>query len=103
MAEVRPTGISFRWDPMQDDGFEEKQKNAFSGVFGDRLYDVRLRFRGSAMNYVMEKTWHHSQQIQRSAHEILFSVCVSDPQEVLYWARQWGREAEVLGVEPVES
>lgn len=103
MAEVRPTGVRFSWDPMQDDGFEEKQKNAFSGVFGDRLYDVRLRFTGSAMHYVMEKTWHHSQQIQRSAHELLFSVRVSDPQEVLYWARQWGREAEVLGVEPAED
>ncbi|WP_458401173.1 helix-turn-helix transcriptional regulator [Mailhella sp.] len=103
VAEVRPTGICFDWDPAQDDGFEEKQRNAFSGVFGDRLYLVRLRFTGSAMHYVMEKTWHHSQQIQRSAHELLFSVRVTDPQEVLYWARQWGREAEVLGVEPEEG
>lgn len=103
IAEVRSTGISFSWDPLQNDGFEEKQKNAFSGVFGDRLYDVRLRFTGGAMNYVMEKTWHHSQKIQSSAHELLFSVRVSDPQEVLYWAQQWGSESEVLGVNPAED
>ena len=36
MAEVRPTDITFSWDPMQDDGFEAKRKNAFSGVLGDR-------------------------------------------------------------------
>lgn len=103
IAEVHTTGISCSWDPMDDGGFEEKQKNAFSGVFGDRLYDVSLRFTGGAMHYVLEKTWHSSQRIRRSAHELFFSVRVSDPQEVLYWAKQWGQEAEVLSVKPTEE
>lgn len=101
--EVRPTGIFCSWDPMDDGGFEEKQKNAFSGGFGDRLYDVTLRFTGGAMRYVLEKTWHSSQKIRRGEHELIFSVRVSDPQEVLYWAKQWGRESEVIAVEPAEE
>ena len=76
---------------------------AFSGVFGDRLYDVTLRFTGGAMRYVLEKTWHSSQKIRRSSNELMFSVRVSDPQEVLYWAKQWGHEAEVVSVESVEE
>ena len=36
MAEVRPTGESFTWDPMQNDGFEEK-KNAFSACLRQAL------------------------------------------------------------------
>ena len=104
IEQVRPTGILCTWDPMDDGGFEEKQRNAFSGVFGDRLYDVTLRFTGGAMRYVLEKTWHSSQKIRRSSNELMFSVRVSDPQEVLYWAKQWGHEAEVVGVElAVES
>ncbi len=103
IEEVRFTGISCTWDPMDDGGFEEKQKNAFSGVFGDRLYDVTLRFTGGAMHYVLEKTWHVSQQIRRSRHELLFSVRVSDPQEVLYWAKRWGPESEVIDVTPVKE
>ena len=101
--EVRATGIFCSWDPIDDGGFEEKQKNAFSGVFGDRLFDVTLRFTGNAMHYVLEKNWHSSQHIRRSEHELLFSVRVSDPQEVLYWAKQWGHEAEVIGVEPSDE
>lgn len=101
--KVHPTDILCTWDPMDDGGFEEKQRNAFSGVFGDRLYDVSLRFTGGAVRYVLEKTWHSSQKIRRSGNELLFSVRVSDPQEVLYWASQWGEEAEVIGVEPADE
>ena len=55
------------------------------------------------MNYVMERTWHHSQQIQRLDGALLFSVRVTDPQEVLYWAKQWGQEAEVVSVKPADD
>ena len=51
------------------------------------------------MHYVLEKKWHPSQQIRRAANEIIFSVRVTDPQEVLRWAKQWEGEFEVLNVE----
>ncbi len=103
IAEVRSTAIRFSQESMADDGFEARQQNSFAGVFGDDLYEVSLRFTGAAMHYVLEKKWHPSQQIRQAASEIIFSVRVTDPQEVLRWAKQWEGEFEVLHVERCEE
>lgn len=103
IKKAEPTDICFSCESLQDDGFADKQQHSFAGVFGDTLFDVTLRFTGNAMHYVLERQWHPSQQTRRSAHELLFSVRVSDPQEVVRWARQWENEMEVVSITPVSE
>ena len=60
---------------------------------------VRIRFNARNAAYIEEVCWHASQIITPDpAHvgSIIFEVNVSHPEEVIWWMRQWGSDAEVL-------
>ncbi len=99
IQEVRATGIRITWSPDEDDGFRERQNNAFDVFMGSEVHAVTVRFTGQARHYVRERQWHSSQVIEESDSALLFTVKVAEPQEVIRWARQFGDEAEVLEVE----
>ena len=97
IEQVQPTGISITWRPDEDDGFLERQRNAFGAFIGSETHPVTVRITGQAMHYVRERQWHPSQKIEADgADAILFSVSVAEPQEVIRWARQFGDEAKVI-------
>lgn len=103
---IEPTGITFRPSPDEDDGFRERQKNAFSAFLGDCAKKVTVRFTGEVIPYIKEKLWHHSQRLEDQADgSLLFTVCVAEPEEVVRWSRQFGKNAEIveLGEDDVES
>lgn len=96
---IEPTGTTFRPSPDEDDGFRERQKNAFSAFLGDRPQKVAIRFTGDAIPYIKEKLWHHSQVLQEQADgSLLFTVCVAEPEEVVRWSRRFGENAEVVDI-----
>jgi len=62
---------------------------------------VTVRFSKKARPFIEESLWHHSQEIKREKDgSILFRADVAEPREVLWWALQWGADAEIL--EPKE-
>ena len=97
IREIRPTGICLTSDSLEDDGFQEQQKNAFGAFLGVSTQTVKIRFKGEAIPYVREGQWHESQRIEENDDgSITFSVSVAEPQEVIRWSRQFGENAEVI-------
>ena len=65
------------------------------------LHHVRLRFRGDAVRYVRERTWHASQALETTPEgDLIVSLEVSHLREVERWALSWTPDCEVL--EPPE-
>jgi len=91
-----------RFTPMhspirEDYNFARRHKNAFSVFPGERTEKVAVRFSPKVRPYVEESLWHHSQIIRREkGGTIRFEVQVAEPREVMWWAFQWGAEAEIL-------
>ena len=64
---------------------------------GDDLYQVRLRFRGEAVRYVREQTWHPSQVAEPSTDGGLeLRLELSHLREVERWVLSWGADCLVL-------
>lgn len=97
IERILSTGISICWKPEEDDGFLERQRNAFDAFLGETVHPVTIRFTGQARHYVMERQWHPSQTLEEdSKGGLLLTVHVAEPQEVIRWARQFGDEACVV-------
>ena len=65
------------------------------------VHHVRLRFRGDAVRYVRERTWHGSQTLETTGEgDLIVGLEVSHLREVERWALSWTPECEVL--EPPE-
>jgi predicted DNA-binding transcriptional regulator YafY/tRNA A-37 threonylcarbamoyl transferase component Bud32 len=65
------------------------------------MHHVRLRFRGEAVRYVRERTWHASQILETTAEgALIVTLEVSHLREVERWALSWAPDCEVL--EPLE-
>ena len=97
IKEIRTTGICQPWRPGEDDGFKERQRNAFMSFLGEKGREVKIRFTGTAAKYVAEQHWHKSQKLEADGNGgIILTVSVAEPQEVIRWARQFGEGVEVL-------
>ena len=97
IQQIRFTGVSVTWRPDADDGFLERQRNAFQTFLGTETYPVSIRFTGNAVHYVLEQKWHSSQQLVKNTDgSITVTFQVAEPQEVIRWARQFGSDAEVV-------
>jgi serine/threonine protein kinase len=61
------------------------------------VHHVRLRFRGNAVRYVRERTWHASQTLQTTAEgDLIVTLEVSHVREVERWVLSWMPDCEVL-------
>lgn len=99
IQKVQVTSVSILWNPNEDDGFQVRQKNAFSVFLGTEKHEVSIRFTGNAAHYAREQQWHSSQQCtENDDGSLLLTVCVAEPQEVVRWARQFGDEAELVAI-----
>lgn len=89
IKEVRETGVYF--DPNIDDGgFYGRLKNAFGYYIGNETQAVTIRFQGEVIPFIVDTEWHFSQKIKwENDSSILFTVEVSEPQEVVWWAKQF--------------
>ena len=82
---------------IEDGEFCLKLKNAFSHFMGKDAEEVLIRFRGSSIKYIQESLFHNSQKIEmEDSGAMLYTVCVAEPKEVLWWCLQFGEEAEIL-------
>ncbi len=97
ISEIKQTGICVTPNTLEDDGFQEQQKNAFDAFLGARTQTVKIRFKGEAVPYIREGHWHDSQKIQVNGDgSVTLTVSVAEPDEVVRWSRQFGDNAEVI-------
>ncbi|WP_231584069.1 helix-turn-helix transcriptional regulator, partial [Desulfovibrio sp. TomC] len=92
IKEIQKTGIFF--DVCVDDGgFYKKLSNAFNFYIGESSREVKIRFKGAVIPFVVDTEWHHSQKIEwENTGSIIFSVQVAEPKEVIWWAKQFDGE-----------
>ena len=101
VRRVETTGVTLR-QGRSDYSFHRLHRGSFDVFAGERLEQVRVRFSPHVAFYIREVLWHPSQEITDLPDGgILFQVTVNYPKEVIWWAAQWGPEAEVL--EPPEA
>lgn len=99
ISEIQPTGICLPPKPNDDDGFYDRQKNAFLAFLGETAKPVTIRFTGEAIPYIRECQWHESQHLEEQQDgSLLLTVWVAEPKEVVRWARQFGENARVVNV-----
>ncbi len=95
---IKAVGFTPMHCPVREDyDFARRHKNAFSVFPGEETEKVAVRFGPRARPYIEESLWHHSQVISKEKDgAIRFEVDVAEPREVMWWAFQWGAEAEIL-------
>lgn len=58
---------------------------------------VKIKFKPSAVPWVLEREWHHKQKIQKHKDgSLTLSFPAPSMYEVERWVRQWGDEAEIV-------
>jgi len=93
-----PTDKSFK--VPADFNFGDFMRHSF-GVFRGEPKRVSIFFDADVAEYVKEKVWHDSQQIQdQDDGSIVFSVDIAVTRELRLWIMHWGASAVVL--EPEE-
>jgi len=95
IKKVSFTAMHFQ--PVDNYDFGKRHRNAFSVFPGEKTQRVIIRFSQKARPFIEESLWHHSQVIKKEKNGfILFQADVAEPREVLWWALQWGADAEIL-------
>jgi predicted DNA-binding transcriptional regulator YafY len=72
------------------------------GVFvNEGAVDIAIRFDGEAASKIPERRWHYDQEVERLGDGgIIVRFRTNQQSQVLFWASQWGPNAEIL--EPPE-
>lgn len=91
-----------QFDITQLAQFAEREGKAWSVWSSEREpVSVVLRFEARHYDRLLETVWHPSQQIRvDNTGTVIYSVEVSEPEEMVPWIRSWGSGVEVL--EPSE-
>jgi predicted DNA-binding transcriptional regulator YafY len=95
IRKVEFTGMCFQI--REDYDFGKLNRNAFSVFGGESVQKVVVRFSCRVRAYIEESLWHGSLITEPDQDgSILFTVEVTEPREVLWWAFSWGSDAEIL-------
>ncbi|QLA15797.1 helix-turn-helix transcriptional regulator [Desulfolutivibrio sulfoxidireducens] len=94
IKEVKETGIRFDTG-IDDDGFYGKLENAFNFFIGKEPKEIKVRFTGKSIPYILETKWHSSQKVvSQDVDSVVLSLKVAEPEEVVWWAKQF--EGQVI-------
>jgi predicted DNA-binding transcriptional regulator YafY len=82
---------------------DEFMKSSF-GVFQGQPVPVRIRFEAEIADYIRERTWHETQNIEvQNDGSIIFEAEVAGTEEIKYWVLKWGAKARVLAPESLRE
>ena len=71
-------------------------QSSFGAFLGDPV-EVVIRFSADIAEYIEEKVWHASQEIDKQVDgSILFRAKVAGIDEIKFWVMTWGAKAEVI-------
>jgi len=82
---------------------DEFMKSSF-GVFQGEPVRVRIRFAADIADYIREKIWHDTQQIEpQNDGSVIFEAEVAGIAEIKFWILKWGAKAQVLEPESLRE
>jgi predicted DNA-binding transcriptional regulator YafY len=94
IREIAPTDD--RFDAPDEFDFDAYIGSSF-GVIAEPATRVRIRFEKGWANYIEERTWHPSQQLEHeSGDRVLLTMEVGGASELRTWVLSFGPGAEVL-------
>jgi predicted DNA-binding transcriptional regulator YafY len=94
IQNFEPTDETFEM-PL-DFNIDDFMKSSF-GVFQGEPVKVRIRFAADSADYIREKIWHATQQIEaQNDGTIIFEAEVAGIEEIKFWILKWGAKATVL-------
>lgn len=89
------TPFPFQWE--RNFNLERFLQNAFTVAGGEKVTEVKVRFASEIAPYIEEVQWHTSQKLERQSNgDLIFTVSVAAPEEVLRWTLSWEDKAEIL-------
>jgi proteasome accessory factor B len=92
---VKPTGKMF--ERSKKFSLEKELRDSFGVHSGEGEYDVVIRFNVRAADYIREKKWHESQQLQElKSGGVDLHVKLSSLVEIERWVLSWGGDAKVI-------
>ena len=87
----------------EDFNIDDFMKSSF-GVFQGQPVKVRVRFAPDIADYIREKIWHETQQIEvQDDGSIIFEAEVAGIDEIKFWILKWGAKARVLEPEALRD
>ncbi|MEJ2169041.1 MAG: transcriptional regulator [Desulfobacterales bacterium] len=94
IQNFEPTDETF--EIPSDFNIDDFMKSSF-GVFQGPPVKVRVRFAADIADYIREKIWHETQQIEaQNDGTIIFEAEVAGIDEIKFWILKWGAKARVL-------
>lgn len=92
-----------RFEVPADFNVDEFMKSSF-GVFHGEPVRVRVWFAADIAEYIREKTWHETQNIESLPDgAIIFEAEVAGIAEIKFWILKWGAKARVIEPEPLRQ
>ena len=92
-----------RFEMPNDFNIDEFMKSSF-GVFHGDPVQVRIWFAADVAEYIREKIWHETQNIEsQSDGSIIFEAEVAGIEEIKYWVLKWGAKARVIEPESLRE
>jgi len=101
IQNLEPTDESFVMP--EDFNIDDFMKSSF-GVFQGRPVKVKVWFAPDISDYIREKIWHETQQIEAQKDgSIIFEAEVAGIDEIKFWIMKWGAKARVLEPESLRD
>lgn len=95
MRSIETTGETFTLPA--DFSMESRLKHSFGVHAGKETHQVVIRFSHAVADYIREKQWHPSQELQEFPNgEVELCFELSSLQEIQRWILGWGGEARVV-------
>lgn len=92
---IRPTGETF--ERSKKFSLEKELRDSFGVHSGEGEFEVVIRFSPRAADYIREKKWHESQQLNELKNGAVdLKVKLSSLVEIERWVLSWGGDAKVL-------
>ena len=92
-----------RFEMPDDFNIDQFMKSSF-GVFHGEPVRVRVWFAADIAEYIREKTWHETQNIESLPDgAIIFEAEVAGIAEIKFWILKWGAKARVIEPESLRE
>lgn len=95
IRSVKPTGKTF--ERSKKFSLEKELRNSFGVHSGEGEFEVMIRFNARAADYIREKKWHESQELQElKSGGVDLYLKLSSLVEIERWVLSWGGDAKVV-------
>ena len=95
IQSAKPTGETFQ--RSKKFSLEHRLRGSFGVVSGEGDYDIVLHFKPSVADYIREKKWHDTQQLQPLPEGGLeLRLRLNSLAEIQRWILSWGSHVRVI-------